>query len=158
MNEEDLSAALFAEATAHAGIQVLSWQAIDGKGYFAADVKLRLKSGERMEPDLILATPTAVWLIEIKSQHSESLADEAKLLRLLNDVSPSSLLQQISLRSQVDVRNLRLHAAVAYVVEDVPPTATCQAVVHSCWETQTRLGRSGLEPLLEARDRRKKST
>ena len=148
MNEEELSELLFREASEDAALQVLSWQSVDGKGYFTADVKLRLSTGERMEPDLIVATGDKVWLVEVKSLHGQAIADEQKLARLEGDMEAAALLGQIRLRSQVDVGELELATAVAYVKDDVADSSQClAAVAHISWEDAIRERRTLLEQL-----------
>src|SRR3954469_9260746 len=104
MHEEYVSSGLYRAAAADPAIDVLSWQSVDGKGYFAADVKLRLPDKRRFEPDLVLLVHGEVlWLIEIKGRRSEAVADEAKLTELRAALGDRELLRQVSRRSGVQV-------------------------------------------------------
>jgi hypothetical protein len=99
-DEEAISAWLYDSAKRDNRLDVLSWQAIDGKGYFTADVKLRLPSGERLEPDLVLLQDKRVlWILEVKGDHKDALRDESKLTELIDLISLPSLIQQLSART-----------------------------------------------------------
>lgn len=132
MNEEWLSERLFQEATSRDDVEVLSWQSVDGKGYFTADVKLRLSSGERMEPDLIVVRGDHLWLIEVKTRHSEAIDDEVKLVRLVDDLGEDEIRRQVAQRSRFKLENEAVGMAVAYVVDDVEGLARCTGATHIC--------------------------
>ena len=132
--EEDVSYALYKAAKEDKCLQVVSWQAVDGKSYFATDIKLRLPNGERAEPDLIIASSRLVWLIEVKSLHSESIADEIKLKTLLEGCSHESLLNLISLHSGIDVTKKMLEGCVAYSLDDTAGPVQCSHLIgHIEW-------------------------
>jgi hypothetical protein len=154
VNEEQLSEALFWAAERDPGVTVISWQGVDGKGYFAADIKLRLPSGRRVEPDLILARGPALWLIEVKSAHSEALSDEAKLEALLEAVPAQALAEQIAARTGYTVVAATPVAAVAYHFDDVAArgvSACVEAVHHIDWHTAApAVGASGLGIYLDS--------
>jgi hypothetical protein len=134
VNEEEVSYELFKAAEADSTLTVLSWQAVNGKGYFTADVKLRLPSGERMEPDLIVADTETVWAIEVKGLHSEALLDETKLRRLEQEMSSSEVLEQVSLRAGVEVTGHTLITGVAFDEDDLASSEQCEpSLVHICW-------------------------
>lgn len=133
--EEDVSHDLFEAATADPSIEVLSWQACDGKGYFAADIKLRLPTGERYEPDLILCDTSTVWIIEVKATHSDALADETKLLRLLSELGAKKILSLISLHSGHTVVGHQIELCVAYDRDDLGEQNGCEDMLHLEWQT-----------------------
>lgn len=134
LSEEAVSRALFEAAIADGSLDVLSWQAVDGKGYFTADVKLRLPTGERLEPDLICADHATVWLIEVKARHSEALADEAKLARIPVELGMGPTLDLLSLHSGVNVNGHTPKLVVAYDLEDTHGSAQCNGSVgHLEW-------------------------
>ncbi len=143
MNEEVVSAGLFRSGVADPEIEVLSWQSVDGKGYFAADIKLRLPDDRRAEPDLILLLDGQVWLIEVKGRHSEALSDEAKLADLLSALGDAEIARQVGLRSGTDVSGSEVVLAVAFAGDDLDesPVGEAQsevlcgdAVLHVDWE------------------------
>lgn len=119
MTEEYVSSGFYAAAVADPKVEVLSWQAVDGKGYFAADVKLRMPDGRRFEPDLILQIGDVVWLIEIKGRHSEALTDEAKLAELCGILGDAEVLRQVTVRSGYDVAGCSIATAVSYFNDDL---------------------------------------
>jgi hypothetical protein len=134
MNEEEVSYELFKAAEADSDLVVLSWQAVNGKSYFTADVKLRLPTAERMEPDLIVADSNTVWMIEVKELHSEALLDEVKLRRLGEEMAPMEVLEQISLRSGTRVTEHTLVAGVAFDEDDLSSSIQCESrLIHVCW-------------------------
>lgn len=151
-SEEAVSFAIFAAAMADTSLEVLSWQAVDGKGYFTADVKLRLPTGERMEPDLILADPEVVWLIEVKALHSETTSDEKKLARIPDELGEEQTLKLLSLHSGLDVTSRTLRLAVAYDVDDVMDLRGCSpAVAHIEWQSASVIAEEqGLSSLLRS--------
>lgn len=139
--EEEVSHALYMAAKEDDSLEVISWQAVNGKGYFTADIKLRLPSGDRAEPDLIVANSKVVWLIEVKALHSEAVADEVKLETLLDECSPESLLGLIRLHSGSDVANKRLIGAVAFGLDDLSDGTRCrQSIVHITWPAARKDG------------------
>src|SRR4051812_1543942 len=118
MNEEYVSTGLYRAAAADPAIDVLSWQSVDGKGYFAADVKLRLPDQRRFEPDLVLRVAGCLWLVEAKGSHSEALSDEAKLAELVGVLGDREVLRQVEVRSGYPVRGSELALAVAFYGDD----------------------------------------
>jgi hypothetical protein len=149
MTEEYVSGSLYRQATADPAIQVLSWQSVDGKGYFAADIKLRLLDQRRFEPDLIIHLDQRLWLIEVKGKHSEAVSDEIKLAELLGTLGEQEVLRQVRVRAGTDVSNSELVLAVAYYgddlneasqdespIEEPGPFPRCvDGVLHIDWET-----------------------
>ena len=163
MNEEYVSGSLYRAAMADPAIEVLSWQSVDGKGYFAADIKLRLPDDRRVEPDLIIVVDGRLWLIEVKARHSEALADETKLAELLGLLGKDEILRQVRVRSGVDIPDMELVLAVAYYGDDVDSSAegvsdlpepgpTCvEGVVHVDWEAlEPEVSAIGLSATLAA--------
>ncbi|MDA8301719.1 MAG: hypothetical protein M0005_09275 [Actinomycetota bacterium] len=151
MTEEDLSLALFQAALHDPTITVLSWQAVDGKTYFTADVILRLPNDERVAPDLvILVCNRSVWLIEVKDSHRKALDDEAKLQRLVTELGTTEILSQISRRAVAHIQDCELRLAVAFD-EDLPSRdgACVPSVVHISWGyIREEVERSGLAAAL----------
>lgn len=151
MTEEEVSVGLFAAATADEEIEVLSWQSIDGKNYFAFDIKLRLPTNERVEPDLILRTDL-LWLIEVKGLHSEALADETKLVRLLDSLGAEELLTQVYRRAGIlDGASIPVELSVAYGEDDLGGARhQCEPRVrHIDWAlAETPVRRDGLAAYL----------
>lgn len=152
MTEEEVSVEFFLAATSDSDVDVLCWQSVDGKNYFAFDIKLRLSTNERVEPDLILRTARAVWLIEVKGTHAEALDDEMKLVSLVEDLGEEEILAQIYRRAGVtDVEPRPLLLAVAYGDGGRELDAACESLVHHlCWpEVQQRLESVGLAAVLD---------
>lgn len=146
MNEEYVSGALYRAAVDDPEVSVISWQSIDGKGYFAADVKLRLPDQRRFEPDLVLDVAGHLWLIEVKATHMAALADEVKLTELLGLLGESEIIRQVSVRSGRNLSGRELVLAVAFQDNDLPgltegpkenaPETTCiGGIVHVDWGT-----------------------
>jgi hypothetical protein len=153
VTEEEVSVALFVAADEDDHVDVLSWQSIDGKNYFAFDIKLRLLTGERMEPDLVLLT-RVVWLIEVKGTHSEAISDEFKLVRLLDELGEQAVLEQISRRTgMTDFEQLDIEIAVAFGEDDLPGNRTsCEPAVHHVeWsKAHPKVSEQGLAQYLES--------
>ena len=119
MTEEEVSVALFMAATADGDIEVLSWQSVDGKNYFAFDIKLRLPHDQRVEPDLILRSD-ALWLIEVKGLHSEAVTDEHKLTGLVAELGDDDVREQIYRRAGIlQGEPLDIHLAIAFSSDDL---------------------------------------
>lgn len=134
MSEEEVSEALFLAASDDPDISVLTWHAVDGKSYFTASVKLRLASGERLEPDLILlVVPDRLWVIEVKGSHADAVGDERKLVRARQELGDDTLLAQVSVRSGRDVRGADIVLAVAFETDDHDRAACEHGVVHLSW-------------------------
>jgi len=133
--EEKVSYGLFLAAEADESVTCLSWQSVDGKGYFTADIKLRLSTGQRMEPDLILLATGVLWLIEVKGRHFEALDDEAKLVRLVEDLGPQRIRDTVKLRTGTDLDSVVVRVAVAFDVDDLAtPDGRClDSVAHLEW-------------------------
>ena len=151
MTEEEVSEGLFLAASSDPNIIVLTWHAVDGKSYFTPSVKLRHPGGTRVEPDLILLVcEDSVWLIEVKADHSEAVADERKLVRLRQEVGDQELLVQITRRSGHRVDGA-IRLAVAYAQDD-PGIGDCEpSVVHIHWPTfQNEVAVAGLGGLLSS--------
>jgi hypothetical protein len=150
MTEEDVSVGLFIAATADSGVDVLSWQSVDGKNYFAFDIKLRLPTNERLEPDLVLRSET-LWLIEVKGTHSEAVDDEAKLARLLDELGAAELRAQIYRRAGIlEPDDMPIELAIAFGKDDLGTDARCEPrVLHIAWmEAQSPVEQKGLGAFL----------
>lgn len=150
MKEETVSLNFFQAASRDPALKVLSWQGVNGKGYFAADVKLRLRSGDRVEPDIIISSQDSLWLVEVKGSHVAALADETKLVALVRDLGTAEILDQVGRRSGVSVTGLSLVPAVAYGDDSGPSLATCDPeVVHLSWpRVHTEMLSAGLSGAL----------
>lgn len=141
VDEERVSRGLYEAAVADPKISVLSWQAVDGKGYFAADVKLRLPDSRRIEPDLVIALGQRLWLIEVKATHADAIEDEAKLAELVEVLGERETLRQVELRSGISLVDFSLELAVAYLGSGIPetgfsPTTRCiGSVIHIDWNS-----------------------
>ncbi|HEU4904867.1 MAG TPA: hypothetical protein VFT19_01980 [Solirubrobacterales bacterium] len=118
MTEEQVSRALYEAAGGDPKVMILSWQGVDGKGYFASDIKLRLPDRHRIEPDLVLAADHRLWLVEIKGGHVEAVSDERKLAEAVVLLGEAEILRQVQARSGVDMENAELVIAVAYFGSD----------------------------------------
>jgi hypothetical protein len=151
MTEEEVSVALFSAASEDDDIEVLSWQSIDGKNYFAFDIKLRLPNSERMEPDLVVRSDL-LWLIEVKGLHSEAAEDEAKLVRLLDELGPEEVQAQIYRRAGIfDREVMEIELAVAFGEDDLRGSSDrCEPRVrHIDWfAAQALVERDGLSASL----------
>lgn len=147
MTEEEVSVALFMAATDDDEVEVLSWQSIDGKNYFAFDIKLRLPTNERMEPDLIVRTGS-LWVIEVKGLHSEAIDDERKLVRLVAELGEGEVIDQVYRRAGILERDQpSIELAVAFGDDDLGGVgATCESDVrHIDWSlARARVERDGL--------------
>jgi hypothetical protein len=133
MSEEYVSSGLYKLALRDPDIDVLSWQSVDGKGYFAADVKIRLPDERRMEPDLILALAAELWVIEVKDLHSQARDDEAKLRAMVELLGSQGVLDQVSLRSGAPVTGKELVLAVAFAADDLAEGLCPGDIVHIDW-------------------------
>lgn len=154
MTEEEVSEQLFLAAERDPAAKVLTWQGVDGKGYFAADIRLRLPSGTRVEPDLILMTSGSMWLIEVKSRHSEAQADEGKLAALLEQLPASEIRRQIKRRSGQELARRAPRVAVVFFYDDVEGEGVepnCrQHVAHVDWSVEaSAVEGAGLAALLD---------
>ena len=152
MNEEEVSVELFRAATSDDAVEVLSWQSVNGKNYFAFDIKLRLSTNERIEPDLVLRTSRAVWLIEVKGTHAEAVEDESKLVSLVEDLGEEEILGQVYRRAAMDEAEPRpLLLSVAFYENGPLATAACEPLVHHlCWaDLHERVASEGLATVLE---------
>jgi len=153
VTEEEVSVALFMAASRDDEIEVLSWQSIDGKNYFAFDIKLRLPTNERMEPDLILKSGS-LWLIEVKGLHSEAIDDEQKLVRLVRELGETQVVEQVYRRAgklERDAPDIAL--AVAFGEDDLRGSSQrCEASVsHINWSiAPAEVERAGLARYLDA--------
>jgi len=149
MNEEELSIQLFKQASSEQGTEVLSWQGVDGKNYFARDIKFRLTSGERIEPDLIIRTSDQIWIIELKGSHAEALSDEVKLCHLKTHLGMDGIADQLKRHTSQPVNLSSIYLAVAYDAND-PISAACESsVVHISWEAlQDKIRKDGLAKTL----------
>lgn len=157
-----MSVAMYLAATDDATVDVLSWQSVNGKGYFAADVKLRLPDQRRFEPDLILRHAGVLWLIEVKGRHSEAIEDERKLAELLSALGTRAILRQVGARAGHDVSECALTLAVAYYGDDVVAIAdegTVEAelgpcvpgIVHMDWDVlEPQVAEEGLGRTIES--------
>jgi hypothetical protein len=145
MNEERLSTSLYEAALKDPAAQVLSWQGVDGKGYFAADVKLRLPDRRRIEPDLVIWANPRLWLIEIKARHSESLADERKLVELLELLDREEILRQVKARSRFSNPKAQPLPAVAFFEDDLAGRieSCVGCIVHIPWDEVEARAKSG---------------
>jgi hypothetical protein len=152
MNEEAVSVALFMAATSDNDVDVLSWQSVDGKNYFAFDIKLRLPTTARMEPDLVLQTDT-LWLIEVKGKHSEAIEDEVKLVRLFDELGEDAIRVQIYRRAGiVEHDQTPIELAVAFGEEDEVTYQRCEPRVrHIDWtNAESLVAERGLAYYLNA--------
>ena len=152
MNEEQVSAALFLAAGADTRLSVLSWQSVDGKGYFAADVKLRLGDGRRVEPDLIVCDETYLWLIEVKATHFEALADEQKLGRVVAELGEDEIVAQVRRRARRATIPSLVVPVVAYALDNVLGEVGCHSSVrHLDWgAVELATASSGLRSVLRS--------
>jgi len=149
LDESALSVELFRLARDDSAVRLLSWQGVDGKGYFAADVRFKLPSGLRLEPDLIALSGQTVWLLELKVLHSESIADELKLELLRTELGDEQILAQLRTRTGVSLSDCAILLGIVYVEDDAPYADKCVAeVIHIHWTREaaqiaTRTGFGG---------------
>lgn len=148
MTEEEVSLGLYRAANDDPLVSVVSWQGVNGKGYFAADVKIRLPDQRRVEPDLILTVDDLVWVIEIKDLHSQSVSDEIKLNTMVGLLGPEGVLDQIQLRSGISMRDKILILAVAFARDDVRGSHCVPGVVHIDWSKHEEAAQRSLSGLL----------
>jgi hypothetical protein len=149
VNEEYVSGELYRAAVRDPAVRVVSWQSTDGKGYFAADVKLRLPDRRRLEPDLILDVAGRLWLIEVKTTHLEALEDEAKLEELVDVLGAPAVLRQIEVRSGHVLAGRELVLAVAFHRDEMPEPsepAEADAAALPCLPHIVHIDWSVLEP------------
>ena len=151
MTEEEVSVALFIAAGEDDAVELLSWQSIDGKNYFAFDIKLRLPNNERMEPDLIVRS-SGLWLIEVKGLHSEALEDERKLVRLLEMLGTTEVREQVYRRAgTMATDSSQVELAVAFGDDDLGEARDrCEGSVrHIDWsQARPAVARAGLSAYL----------
>jgi hypothetical protein len=152
MNEEEISVALFKAASNDPSLTVLSWQSVDGKGYFAFDVKIRTSDGKRLEPDLVASSFVALYLVEVKALHSEATADERKLVSIRNDLGDDEIADQVRRRTGGLAIPRAIGLVVAFDQDDVPTAGYCEEeVAHLCWcVEQDQIAERGLAEIMKA--------
>lgn len=150
MNEEQVSLALYLAAVDDLQLEVLSWQGVDGKGYFAADIKFRLQNGDRVEPDLILADQSVTWIIEVKPNHQRAIEDESKLIALRNALGDREIIEQIRRRTRGLIIPETVIFVVAFDADNISNSSKCQSeVVHLPWSMiKSRVSENGLNSVL----------